>query len=105
MKLEFSCPGKPTDNPYIESFNGRLRAECLNQHWFETLAEAREEIESWGVDYNERRPHTALGWGRRMSSRWLGNKPERAEEGRFSRSGCSSFRGDLIYERTLMSAA
>ena len=62
VKLEFSRPGKPTDNPYIESFNGRLRAECLNQHWFETLAEARQEIESWRVDYNERRPHTSLGW-------------------------------------------
>ena len=62
VKLEFSRPGKPTDNPYIESFNGRLRAECLSQQWFETLAQAREEIESWRVDYNERRPHTSLGW-------------------------------------------
>ena len=62
VKLEFSRPGKPTDNPYIESFNGRLRAECLNQYWFETLVQAREEIESWRVDYNERRPHTSLGW-------------------------------------------
>lgn len=62
VKLEFSRPGKPTDNAYIESFNGRLRAECLNQQWFETLAQAREEIESWRKDYNERRPHTSLGW-------------------------------------------
>lgn len=62
VKLEFSGPGKPTDNPYIESFNGRLRAECLNQHWFETLQQAREEIEQWRKDYNEQRPHTALGW-------------------------------------------
>jgi transposase InsO family protein len=62
VKLEFSRPGKPTDNAYIESFNGRLRAECLNQQWFETLAQAREEIENWRVDYNERRPHTSLGW-------------------------------------------
>lgn len=62
VKLEFSRPGKPTDNAYIESFNGRLRAECLNQHWFETLLEAREEIERWRRDYNERRPHTSLGW-------------------------------------------
>lgn len=62
VKLEFSRPGKPTDNPYIESFNGRLRTECLNQHWFETLLEAREEIESWRKDYNEQRPHTSLGW-------------------------------------------
>ena len=62
VKLEFSRQGRPTDNPYIESFNGRLRAECLNQQWFETLAQAREEIESWRVDYNERWPHTSLGW-------------------------------------------
>jgi putative transposase len=62
VKLEFSRPGKPTDNAYIESFNGRLRAECLNQHWFETLVQAREEIESWRKDYNEQRPHTSLGW-------------------------------------------
>jgi putative transposase len=61
VKLEFSRPGKPTDKPFIESFNGRLGAECLNQQWFETLAQAREEIESWRVDYNERRPHTSLG--------------------------------------------
>lgn len=60
VKLEFSRPGKPTDNPYIESFNGRLRAECLNQHWFDTLAEAQQEIESWRVDYNERRPNTSI---------------------------------------------
>ena len=62
VKLEFSRPGKPTDNPYIESFNGRLRAECLNQHWFESLMQAREVIESWRKDYNEQRPHTSLGW-------------------------------------------
>jgi putative transposase len=47
VKLEFSRPGIPTDNPYIESFNGRLRAECLNQHWFETLSQARAVIEDW----------------------------------------------------------
>jgi putative transposase len=51
VEPEFSRPGKPTDNPYIESFNGRLRAECLNQHWFDTLVQAREEIESWRRDY------------------------------------------------------
>ncbi len=62
VKLEFSRPGKPTDNPYIESFNGKLRAECLNQHWFETLSEARAEIESWRRDYNRSRPDTSLGW-------------------------------------------
>jgi putative transposase len=62
VKLVFSRPGKPTDNVYMESFNGRLRVECLNQHWFETLTEARQVIESWRVDYNEQRLHTSLGW-------------------------------------------
>jgi putative transposase len=60
VKLEFSRPGKPTDNAFIESFNGRLRQECLNQNWFLTLAEARQTIESWRHDYNEYRPHSSL---------------------------------------------
>jgi putative transposase len=61
VQLEFSRPGKPTDNAYIESFNGRFRQECLDQHWFETLAEARRMIEQWRKEYNESRPHSALG--------------------------------------------
>jgi len=61
VKLDFSRPGKPTDNALIESFNGKFRAECLNQHWFLSLAEAQAEIDSWRVDYNEQRPHSALG--------------------------------------------
>lgn len=61
VKLEFSRPGKPTDNAYIESFNGRFRQECLDQHWFETLEEARGKIEQWRVEYNQARPHSALG--------------------------------------------
>jgi putative transposase len=60
VKLVFSRPGTPTDNPYIEAFNGRLRAECLNQHWFASLEEARQIIEAWRIDYNEVRPHTSL---------------------------------------------
>jgi len=61
VTLEFSRPGKPTDNAFVESFNGHFREECLDQHWFETLAEAREVIEAWRVEYNEERPHRALG--------------------------------------------
>ena len=61
VRLDFSRPATPTDNAHIESFNGSLRDECLNIHWFETLTEARQEIESWRVDYNESRPHMALG--------------------------------------------
>lgn len=60
IKLVFSRPGTPTDNPYIEAFNGRFRAECLDQHWFASLEEARQIIEAWRIDYNEVRPHTAL---------------------------------------------
>lgn len=59
--LDFSRPGKPTDNAFIEAFNGRLRAECLNAHWFMTLADAREKLECWRRDYNEVRPHGAIG--------------------------------------------
>ena len=61
VRLEFSRPGKPTDNPFIESFNGHFRAECLGQHWFQSLEEARATIEAWRVDYNSVRPHRALG--------------------------------------------
>ncbi len=61
MKLDFSRPGKPTENGFIESFNGRLRHECLNQHWFLSLEDAQEKLDSWRKDYNERRPHSALG--------------------------------------------
>ena len=59
--LDFSRPGKPTDNAFIEAFNGRLRAECLNAHWSMTLADAREKLECWRRDYNEVRPHGAIG--------------------------------------------
>ena len=61
VKLAFSRPGTPTDNPFIEAFNGRVRQECLDQQWFYSLAEARICIEEWRKDYNTIRPHTALG--------------------------------------------
>ncbi len=53
VEIDFSRPGKPTDNAYIESFNGRLRAECLNASWFLSLSDARERIEDWRYHYNE----------------------------------------------------
>ena len=59
--LDFSRPGKPTDNAFIEAFNGRFRAECLNAHWFLSLADAREKLEDWRKYYNEERPHGAIG--------------------------------------------
>lgn len=60
VRIDFSRPGKPTDNCYVETFNGSLRDECLNVHWFESLGQAREIIEAWRHDYNESRPHMAL---------------------------------------------
>lgn len=60
VELDFSRPGKPTDNPFIESFNGRIRDQCLNVNWFLSLEDAREKIECWRQDYNESRPHSAL---------------------------------------------
>lgn len=61
VTLDFSRPGKPTDNAFIEAFNGRFRSECLNAYWFLTLADAREEMEDWLRYYNEVRPHGAIG--------------------------------------------
>ena len=60
VRIDFSRPGKPTDNCFIETFNGSLRDECLNVHWFETLEDAKVKIEAWRRDYNESRPHQAL---------------------------------------------
>ena len=61
VTLDFSRPGKPTDNAYIEAFNGRFRAECLNAQWFLTLADAAEKLEDWRRSYNGVRPHGAIG--------------------------------------------
>ena len=75
VTLDFSRPGKPTDNPFIESFNGSFRDECLNIHWFLSLEDAREKIEEWRWDYNNERPHWALG-----------DKPPRAFAQQFERA-------------------
>lgn len=61
VRIDFSRPGKPTDNAHIETFNGSLRDECLNVHWFASLAEAKRLIEAWRSEYNDSRPHMALG--------------------------------------------
>lgn len=61
VKLDFIRPGKPNENAFIESFNGRLREECLNDNQFLTLVEAQTIIETWRKDYNEERPHSSLG--------------------------------------------
>ena len=61
VKLDFIRPGKPGENAVIESFNGRFRDECLNAQVFVSLHDARQKIEAWRIDYNERRPHGSLG--------------------------------------------
>lgn len=61
VKLSFIRPGKPIENAYAESFIARLRDECLNENWFFSLKDARDIIESWRIDYNDGRPHSALG--------------------------------------------
>ena len=58
--MDFSRPGKPTDNALVESFNASLRDECLNVHWFLSLEDAQEKIEHWRQEYNQYRPHSSL---------------------------------------------
>ena len=61
VELVFIRPGKPTENAFVESFNGKMRDECLNLHWFTDLADARRRIERWRHEYNHMRPHSSLG--------------------------------------------
>jgi putative transposase len=61
VRLHHIAPGRPTQHAFIESLNGKFRDECLNEHSFESLAEAREIIDAWQLDYNEARPHSSLG--------------------------------------------
>ena len=62
VRLHFIEPGKPFQNAFVESFNGRFRDECLNEHWFTSLADARRTIKDWRIDYNTRRSHSSLGY-------------------------------------------
>jgi putative transposase len=81
VTLDFSRPGKPTDNPFIESFNGSLRDECLNTNWFLSLSDARAKIESYRREYNAYRPHSSL----------QGMTPEEAENECTKNPGFSTF--------------
>lgn len=74
VQLEFSRPGTPTDNAFAESFNGRFRDECLDQHWFASLEEARATIEAWRIEYNTERPHRALG--QQTPAAWVASQSE-----------------------------
>ena len=62
VRLHFIEPGKPVQNAFVESFNGKFRDECLNEHWFTCLQDARRTIEEWRIDYNTQRPHSPLGY-------------------------------------------
>ena len=62
VRLNFIQPGQPTQNAFVESFNGKFRDSCLNQYWFRSIDEARSVVESWRKDYNEVRPHSSLGY-------------------------------------------
>jgi len=62
LLLDYIQPGRPMQNGHVESFNGRLRDECLNTHWFTSLRQARHINENWRRDYNQMRPHSALGY-------------------------------------------
>ena len=81
IEMDLTRPGKPTDNAMVESFNGRLRQECLNEHCFMSLENAKTKIEAWRRDYNETRPHSALNWmspnefARSSPSSWAASSP------------------------------
>ena len=62
LQLRFTQPGKPQQNAYIESFNGKFRDECLNEHWFISMRHARQVIEEWRQEYNGERSHSSLGY-------------------------------------------
>lgn len=86
VELDFSRPGKATDNAKIESFNGRFRAGCLNAHWFLSLADAQRKIEAWRQYYNEARPHSALEWS---------TSPEFARRARLSAESAVSSESEI----------
>lgn len=62
VELDYSRTGKPTYNAFIESFNGKVRQECLDQHWFLSLSDAKLKLDSWRDDYNRNRPHSSIGY-------------------------------------------
>lgn len=92
VELDFSRPGKPTDNARVESFNGRLRQECLNANWFLSLDDAKAKIAAWRREYNESRPHSALDWAtpaeyarrtRQQAEAVISEEPEISISGRY----------------------
>ncbi|CAD0336106.1 hypothetical protein CFBP2044_24860 [Xanthomonas hortorum pv. cynarae] len=96
VQLRLIQPGKPNQNAYVESFNGRLRDECLNEHWFPTLLHARTEIERWRGEYNEERPKKAIGGMTTTAYANIGQTPISSvpdtRPGRYSWRGGASLR-------------
>ena len=96
VRLHFIEPGKPVQNAFVESFNGKFRDECLNENWFLDLADARRIIEAWRIDYNTNRPHSALGYAspEEFASSHQGHAPGEmtggAQEGQHQQPGLSS---------------
>jgi putative transposase len=104
VTLDFSRPGKPTDNAFAESFNGKFRAECLNTSWFLSLDDARSKCEAWRTDYNEVRPHSSIGNQTPIErARLRSGMPDlRPEEPGFSHSRRSSVGGTSNSNETLL---
>jgi len=86
IRLIYIQPGKPVQNSFIESFNGRFRDECLNANWFENLADARRKIEAWRVDYNQQRPHSSLAYRtpEEFARQWSASTPRINSDGELS---------------------
>jgi len=86
VELKLIEAGKPNQNAYVESFNGKFRDECLNEHWFMSLAHARAVIGAWRRDYNEGRPHKSLGYltPAEFAARCRASSPDSAIEGRIT---------------------
>jgi putative transposase len=78
VELDFSRPGKPSDNALVEAFNSRFRQECLNEHWFLSIEDAREKITAWQTEYNTERPHSALGYRSPAEIKPVNQSPEAA---------------------------
>lgn len=79
VQLSFIRPGKPNENAYVESFNGKCRDDRLNEHWFVTIAQARRVIEAWRIEYNTERMHSSLGY--LTPEEYAKGLPQRTNEG------------------------
>jgi len=88
VELSFIDKGKPTQNAFVESFNGKFRDECLNEEWFLNLMDARVKIASWRNEYNSERPHSGLG--DIPPCEFSGEQPEVFPHWRVQKMGCTS---------------